>query len=142
MPLSLANETIMKRIIIATIVLVLGCFAASLAHADVYSDLARCTHESDNANRLDCFDAIAKRYSQPSAQDDSSTKPKTSAVPLLNKTTNSTSGTSASFAPSKKQSPAPYVAPSTSYSGSSTCYTGPRGGRYTITKSGKKRYGC
>lgn len=23
-----------------------------------------------------------------------------------------------------------------------TCYTGPRGGRYTITPSGRKQYGC
>lgn len=34
-------------------------------------------------------------------------------------------------------------APSANYSapGGKTCYTGPRGGTYTITKSGKKNYG-
>ena len=39
------------------------------------------------------------------------------------------------------QSPARQsAAPSTSYGGG-TCYVGPRGGTYTITKSGRKNYG-
>ena len=29
-----------------------------------------------------------------------------------------------------------------SQAGDGTCYTGPRGGRYTITPSGNKKYGC
>jgi hypothetical protein len=43
----------------------------------------------------------------------------------------------------KQQSVAPSAAPPQSTAGGPTCYTGPRGGTYTITKSGRKNYkGC
>lgn len=50
-------------------------------------------------------------------------------------------------APSKSRSGGSRQASSGNYaSGSqaddSTCHTGPRGGRYTITPSGRKKYGC
>lgn len=50
-------------------------------------------------------------------------------------------------APSKSRSGGSRRASSDSYAsdsqaGDGTCYTGPRGGRYTITPSGRKKYGC
>ena len=50
-------------------------------------------------------------------------------------------------APSKSRSGGSRQASSGSYASGSqasdgTCYTGPRGGRYTITPSGNKKYGC
>lgn len=45
-------------------------------------------------------------------------------------------------APSYAAPPQGSASPSPSYgSGGSTCYVGPRGGTYTITKSGRKNYG-
>jgi hypothetical protein len=50
-------------------------------------------------------------------------------------------------APAKSRSGGGRRASSGSYASDShasdgTCYTGPRGGRYTITPSGNKKYGC
>lgn len=50
-------------------------------------------------------------------------------------------------APSKSRSSGSRQASSGNYASDSqaadgTCYTGPRGGRYTITPSGNKKYGC
>lgn len=50
-------------------------------------------------------------------------------------------------APSKSRSGRSRQASSGSYAsgsqaGNSTCHTGPRGGRYTLTPSGRKKYGC
>lgn len=50
-------------------------------------------------------------------------------------------------APTKSRSGGSRQASSGSYAsgsqaGDSTCHTGPRGGRYTITPSGRKKYGC
>jgi len=50
-------------------------------------------------------------------------------------------------APSKSRSSGSRQASSGNYASDSqaadgTCYTGPRGGRYTITPSGRKKYGC
>ncbi len=49
--------------------------------------------------------------------------------------------------PSKSRSGGSRQASSSNYASGSqtsdgTCYTGPRGGRYTITPSGRKKYGC
>ena len=50
-------------------------------------------------------------------------------------------------APAKSRSSGSRQASSGNYASDSqsadgTCYTGPRGGRYTITPSGRKKYGC
>ncbi|HEY8359268.1 MAG TPA: YHYH domain-containing protein [Ramlibacter sp.] len=51
-------------------------------------------------------------------------------------------GSNSAAAPAEsRQVAAPAAAPSNS--GGATCFTGPRGGTYTITKSGRKNYsGC
>lgn len=49
----------------------------------------------------------------------------------------------ASASSTKSQGAAQVATPSPGAPGGPTCYTGPRGGTYTITKSGRKNYkGC
>lgn len=109
---------------------ILGLLAlSSAAHASAPSILLEaCNLFDDRAKRLECLRAANSHSSgeqMPTRQ-----------VPAQVSTPNSLAGFDAASSPSRSR------APSRS-SGGATCYTGPRGGTYTITASGRKNYsGC
>lgn len=87
--------------------------------------LEACSQLEPASKRIECL-KVANGQTQARS---SSQIPQSAYAPP----TRTTSPSAAQFAP----------APNTSYTSPSgkTCYVGPRGGTYTITKSGKKNYG-
>lgn len=108
----------MKAFVVAFLIV-----ATSAAFAQVPSVLLEaCSALEPAAKRLECLRAV-NQNAQPSA----------AAQPVYRAPSPSPSANSHNFT----------RAPNTSYTAPSgkTCYVGPRGGTYTITKSGKKNYG-
>jgi hypothetical protein len=100
--------------------------AASAAFAQVPAVLLEaCNSLEPAAKRLECLRA-ANQKAEPSSGG-------AAPQPAYRSPPQSPPANSYNFAPT----------PNTSYSapGGKTCFVGPRGGTYTITKSGKKNYG-
>ena len=88
--------------------------------------LEACNLFDDRAKRLECLRAANGQT--PSAQ--------TRQTPAQTATPNALAGFHSAPSPSRSQA-------ASRSSGGATCYTGPRGGTYTITASGRKNYnGC
>jgi hypothetical protein len=101
-------------------------FCAGAAAAQVPAVLLEaCNSLEPAAKRLECLRA-ANRNAHPGSSE-------MAAQPVYRAPAHSAPANSYNFAPSPA---ARYSAPS-----GTTCFTGPRGGTYTITKSGKKNYG-
>lgn len=107
----------MKRYMAVVLALFAGVVAAQVPAVL----LEACNALEPATRRLECLRA-ANQNAQPSA-----------VQPAYRAPAPSPSANSYNFAPT----------PNTSYSALSgkTCFVGPRGGTYTITKSGKKNYG-
>lgn len=100
--------------------------------------LEACNALDDPAKRLECLKAAVGGSS--TQQDERKSSP-----PLRGSYAPPSGADGNTLAPSFQATPSPRTgvrAPSSS-AGDSTCYVGPRGGTYTITKSGRKNYsGC
>lgn len=105
---------------------VLLALCAEFATAQVPSVLLEaCSALEPASKRLECLRA-ANQNAQPGTSGAAS-------QPAYRPPTPSSPSTSYNFTPAPNTS---YLAPS-----GKTCFVGPRGGTYTVTKSGKKNYG-
>jgi hypothetical protein len=107
------------------LVILLGLFAGAVAAQVPAVLLEACNALEPASKRLECLRAANQNAAlgAPIAAPQSVYRPPAQTAPA----------NTYNFAPTPS---ANYSAPS-----GKTCYTGPRGGTYTITKSGKKNYG-
>ena len=138
------------RSLVKGVGLFMVCAAAQAGTAPILLEACNLFDERDK--RLECLRAANGLGAGSSAQGTSRPgrpEPVRSAMPnTLGAFDGAPGAARSSGSPSSYPTPSAYQAPSAPSSrgparasGGATCYTGPRGGTYTITASGRKNYG-